>query len=144
MKTRLIVVALAAVIVLGTGVPAGAHERFFTRTYDWFTPSQGEKELELWWTQEDGGEADAMVEFEYGVTSRYVVAPYLLMKRSHGGDFEIEGWKLEQRYRFGNYARNRFLPAVYFELEKLNHQSFVLEGKFITSYLFGDNWIWFV
>lgn len=136
------IAAAAVVLLFGAGMPAQAHERFFTRTYDWFTPSQGEKELELWWTQKDGGEADAQIEFEYGVTSRYVLAPYLLMKREHGGDFAVEGWKLEQRYRFGEYGRHRFMPALYLEVKKENHASFELEGKIITTYLFGDRWIW--
>jgi hypothetical protein len=135
-------VLLALVIALGCAAPAKAHERYFTYTYDWFTPAKNEKELELWWTQEKGGVADGQIEFEYGVTNRYVIAPYLLLHREHGGDFSVEGWKLEQRYRFGNFGYNKFLPALYLEVKKENSEPYELEGKLITSYLFGRGWVW--
>jgi hypothetical protein len=119
---------------------ARAHRRNFTYTYDWFTPAKNEKELELWWTQEQGGEADVWLEFEYGVTDRWVVAPYLLTKREHGGKWEVEGWKLEQRYRFGDLKERRLLPAAYLEIER-EHDEYELELKAITSYLWSGN-IW--
>src|SRR5689334_13812668 len=107
MQHRQIAIAVFALAFTAlVAAPAGAHERFFTYTYDWFTPAKDEKEVELWWTQKNGGVADGQVEFEYGVTDRYAVAPYLLLKREHGGAFSVEGWKLEQRYRLGKYGRN--------------------------------------
>jgi opacity protein-like surface antigen len=141
MKNLLLgILALAA--LAGGAVPAQAHERYFTYTYDWFTPAKNEKEVELWWTQSEGGNADGQVEFEYGITNRWMAAPYLLLKREHGGDFEVEGWKLEQRYRFGKFGYRRLLPAVYLEVAKEREQPYELEGKFITSYLFGGGWVW--
>lgn len=125
--------------VAGSGA-AQAHRRNFTYTYDWFTPAQREKEVEFWWTQAEGGEVDALLEFEYGVTSRWAVAPYLLTNRQHGGKWEVEGWKLEQRYRFGNYKERRLLPAVYLEFEREHNES-NLELKGITSYIWNGN-IW--
>ena len=83
MKLRLLLGA-AALLFAATG-PAAAHRRNFTFTYDWFTPAKNEKEIEFYWTQSTGGNVDAWLEFEYGVTDRYVVAPYLLTKREHGG-----------------------------------------------------------
>jgi hypothetical protein len=135
------ILALGLLAVLAAA-PAEAHERYFTYTYDWFTPARGEKELELWWTQGEGGEADGEIEFEYGLTNRWVAAPYLLLKREHGGKFEVEGWKLEQRYRLGSFGYNRLLPALYFEVKKENGEPYELEGKLITSYLFGNGWVW--
>lgn len=126
----------------GLAAPARADVRYFTYTYDWFTPVKNEKEVEAYWTQSNGGKAEGEFEFEYALTDRWVIAPYLLTSREHGGEFEVEGWKLEQRYRFGKYGRNRFLPAVYLEVAKENGSPFELEGKFITSYLFGDAWLW--
>jgi hypothetical protein len=128
--------------VVATSAPALADQRHFTYTYDWFTPSQGEKELEAYWTQHNGGVLEPEIEFEYGVTPRWTVAPYLVLGREHGEDIEVKGWRLEQRYRLGNYARNRILPALYFEVSKENSEPFELEGKFITSYLFGNGYIW--
>ena len=134
-------VGLAGMLLM-SAAPAHADSRFFTYTYDWFTPAKDEKEVELTWTQTNGGKAEGLAEFEYGITSRYLVAPYLVLERQHDGDFKVNGWQLEQRYRFGNFGRNRFLPAVYLEVAKRNGEPYELEGKFITSYLFGDAWIW--
>jgi hypothetical protein len=103
-RLRRIGIAVLGVLAVASAAPARADQRYFSHTYDWFTPSQGEKEIELYWTQENGGEADSQLEFEYGITNRWMVAPYLLMKREHGGDFEVEGWKLEQRSRLGTFA----------------------------------------
>lgn len=127
----LILVALGSV----RPTPAHAHRRYFTFTYDWFTPLRKEKELELWWTQKQGGQVDGWVEFEYGLTDRWVAAPYLLTKREHGGKWEVEGWKLEQRYRFGDYQEQRLLPAAYLEVKKERDEPTELEAKLITSYI---------
>lgn len=132
--------ALTAVVALAA--PATADQRYFTYTYDWFTPTKNEKEVELYWTQRSGGNVDAELEFEYGLTNRWTIAPYLLLGRSHGEDTEVRGWKVEQRYRLGKFAYNRLLPAFYLEVAKENGSPFELEGKFITSYLFGNGWIW--
>jgi hypothetical protein len=139
-RLGLIAGVLACLVVAAT--PAAAHERYFTRVNDWFTPQKNEKELELYWTQEKGGNVEGQLEFEYGVTSRYTVAPYLLFSREHGDKYDFTGLKLEQRYRFGNYAQNRILPALYLEVEKEESEPYKLEGKLITSYLFGDRYIW--
>ena len=132
--------ALLAALCLAP--PVRADLRNFTYTYDWYTPVKGEREIEFWWTQRNAGEADVWLEFEYGVTNEYVVAPYLLLKRETTGDFVVEGWRLEQRYRLGRYARNRLLPALYLEVEKESGEAHELEGKLITSYEFGRGWLW--
>jgi hypothetical protein len=137
----LVALGLTALTLL-PAAPARADQRFFARTYDWFTPAKGEKELELWWIQENRGEADAQIEFEYGVTQRWVVAPYLLFKRETGGKFEFEGWKVEQRYRFGDFGYHRLMPAVYFEVKKEKEEPYELEGKLIGTYLWGNGWAW--
>jgi hypothetical protein len=140
MRIAIGLLTLAAVTLASS---AQAHERYFTYTYDWFTPSRGEKELETWWTQRSGGEADGQIEFEYGITDRWLAAPYLLLQRRHGGEFRLDGWKLEQRYRFGDLAYHKFLPAAYFEVKKEHGDPYELEAKLITSYLFGHrNSVW--
>ena len=131
--------AAAGLLLVGLAGPARADRRTFTYTYDWFTPGQNEKEIELYWTQSRGGNADLELEFEYGVTDRYLVAPYLLLKREHGDHWEVEGFKLEQRYRFGEYKEHRLLPAAYFEVEKKNDESWAVEAKGITTYVSGSN-----
>src|SRR5207249_725608 len=134
MRVSIALLAVAAILI---APPAGAHERYFTYTYDWFTPSRGEREVEAWWTQKKGGEAAGQIEFEYGLTDRWLAAPYLLFEREHGGEFKLDGWKLEQRYRFGDLAYHKLLPTVYFEVAKEHGEPYELEAKLITSYLFG-------
>ncbi|MBI3910374.1 MAG: hypothetical protein HY320_05505 [Armatimonadetes bacterium] len=123
---------VAALMVMG---PAHAHRRYFTFTYDWFTPARNEKEMEVWWTQERAGKVDGWLEFEYGLTDRWVIAPYLLTEREHGGTWDVNGWKLEQRYRLGSFKERRLLPALYLEVKKENSEPYELEGKIITSFV---------
>jgi hypothetical protein len=113
---------------------ASAHERYFTFTYDWFTPARFERELELHWIHSEGGAARGQIELEYGVTDRYVVSPYVLFEKE-GNTLRSKGWKVEQRYRFGEFALKKLLPAAYIEVEKENDEPYKLEGKLIGSYL---------
>lgn len=138
MRPILALGVLAALLL--SPAPASAHRRNFALTYDWFTPLKNEKEVEFRWTQERAGDADASAEFEYGVTGRYVFAPYLLLSRGHGDAWEVEGWKLEQRYRFGDFHEKRLLPAAYLEVER-EGGDWSMEGKFITSCVWGPH-IW--
>lgn len=110
-----------------------AHLRYFTFTYDWFTPVKGEREIELWWTQREGGAITSLIEFEYGITDKYVIAPYLILEREEG-EMEMIGWKVEQRYAFGEFEFNRILPALYFEVER-EEDEYKLEAKAIGSFV---------
>lgn len=121
-------------------VSAQADERFFAYTYGWFTPAQFERELEFTYDQFRHGDGFGQIEFEYGVTDRWLVAPYLLFSHENGKT-ELAGWKLEQRYRFGNFAYGKLLPAVYFEVQRENGEPTELEGKLIGSYMPNRDWI---
>ncbi len=112
-----------------------AHKRNFTYTYDWFTADLFEREIELWWTQREGGHAEGLIEFEYGVTDRWTVSPYLIFERESGGEMELKGAKLEQRHRFGDFAVNQVLPAAYFEVKKEDSEEWEIELKAIASYV---------
>lgn len=132
---------LAGLAFLGAlGSLATAHEHYFTYTYDWYTPFRFEKELELRYTHFEGGAGVAELEFEYGVTDRYVVAPYIVFEHEEGKT-KFEGWKLEQRLRFGEFAYGRVLPAIYLEVEKENHEAYELEGKLIGTCVPNRNWV---
>ncbi|HVT12572.1 MAG TPA: hypothetical protein VHE55_09910 [Fimbriimonadaceae bacterium] len=119
---------------------AMSDQRYFIQTYDWNTPAQFEREIELTYDQFQGGAGFGQIEFEYGLTDRWMVAPYLLLERE-GGKTKVAGFQLEQRYRFGDFHYGRVLPAVYFEVHKENHESYELEGKLIGSYLPNEKWI---
>ncbi|MDQ2986333.1 MAG: hypothetical protein M3R13_06375, partial [Armatimonadota bacterium] len=120
---------------------ASAHRRHFAYTYDWFTPHQGEKEFEVYWTDTEGHPAQIQLELEYGITDRWMVAPYLVFDNSEG-DFDYAGWKVETKYRLGEQAFNRILPALYLELKKGEGEDEVIEGKFITTYLWQNGTVW--
>ena len=133
--------ASALVVGLGLATVCSAHDHYFAYTYDWFTPLQYERELEIQWTQFAGGDFRAQIEYEYGVTDRYVVSPYLLFE--HGdGKTKFNGWKVEQRYRFGDRGFRKVLPAIYLEVEKENDEKdYELEGKLIGTYLPSRDWV---
>ena len=44
------------------------------------------------------------------------------------------GYKIEQRYRFGDFALHRVLPAVYFEYKNERDTHAEIEGKLIVEY----------
>lgn len=130
--------ALLLVALLGlatTGVaPAQAHKRDFVYTYQWWTPAPGEKEIEPWMTYQPGpGKWEGQLEFEWPVTERWVVAPYLLFEQEAGSGFRTTGWKVEQRYRLGEFAEGKLLPALYAEVKKKDGEPHELEGKLLLS-----------
>lgn len=115
-------------------------QRYFIQTYDWNTPSRFEREIEFTYDHFRDGTGFGQLELEYGVTDRWMVAPYILFEHD-GGKAKIAGFQLEQRYRFGDFHYGRVLPAIYFEVHKDNHESFELEGKLIGSYQPNADWI---
>lgn len=129
---------LLALAAAATAV--SAHERYFVYTYDWYTPYRFEREVELNWTQFERGDSTIQMEYEYGANDRWAVAPYLLFEREDGKT-RFEGFKLEQRYRFGEFGYRKLLPAIYLEVEKENDHPYELEGKLIGSYLPNSKWI---
>ncbi|MBI3920897.1 MAG: transporter [Armatimonadetes bacterium] len=119
--------------------PSHAHKRDFVWTYEWFTPTKGEKEIELWATHQFGADQlTTQAEFEYGVTDRWSIAPYVIFEKERGESLETKGWKLEQRYRFGNFKERHLLPAGYLELKKEEGAPYELETKAIFSHLDGN------
>lgn len=131
--------AIFAGLTLGAAT-ARADERFLAYTYGWFTPAHFERELELTYDHFGHGRAFGQIEFEYGATDRWVVAPYLLFSHENGKT-ELAGWKLEQRYRFGKFAYGKLLPAIYFEVQRENGEPTELEGKLILSTMPNRDWI---
>jgi len=117
------------------GTPdAKAHRRHFPFTYDWFQPSKGEKEIEL--KTRYRGRNNSLrqeVEFEYGISDRLVIAPYLEFEKDAGGDLKYSAWKLETRYQLGEYKDKAILPGLYFEVKDEKDGPFELEGKLILS-----------
>ncbi len=127
--------------MLSSASQSFAHERDLVWGYEWWVPYKGERELEFWFTDFGGGKSDLWFEFEYGVDGHYMFAPYLLMERD-GNDFRVVGWKFEQRYSFGEFAFDRVLPGVYFEVKKEGGEEYELEAKAITTIAFSSGYNW--
>jgi hypothetical protein len=127
-------------LLCAAATAASAHERYFVFTYDWFTPARYERELEFAYDHFRDGGAFGQLELEYGLTDRWVVAPYILFSHDHGKS-KFAGWKLEQRYRFGESGFNKLMPAVYLEVQKENGEPYELEAKLIGSFMPNANWI---
>jgi hypothetical protein len=135
-------------LLLGAGVlglslcgarEAQAHRRDFPFTYDWRQPSKGEFEIESH-SRYDGGDNsfNQQLEFEYGITNRLAVAPYVVFEREAGGNLKYHEWKFESRYQLGKYKTGRILPGLYLEYaqergEDGERGAKELEGKLILS-----------
>jgi hypothetical protein len=125
---------LAATSAFIATKPAQAHRRDFPFTYDWQQPSQGEREIE---THSNYSRADhtfeQQVEFEYGLTNRFMLAPYINYTHEPGGHLRYSGFQLESRYQFGKYRTNKILAGAYLEFEKPRDESWEVEPKLILS-----------
>ena len=130
---------LGALIALGVASSMAtpqvqAHRRDFPATYDWHQPGKGDKEIEL--HSRYRGRNDSFrqqVEFEYGITDRWMVAPYLVFQKGAGGGLDYSGYKLQTRYQLGDYKANTWLPGLYAEYIGNKDATDAAEGKLILS-----------
>lgn len=121
-------------LMVSLGGPTQAHQRDFPITYDWLQPSRGEREIELHTTYADAGRSfEHQLEFEYGITDRFMVAPYLVYTHGSGEALHLAGFKLETRYQLGKFTPNKIVTGLYLEYEKPHDETSELEGKIILS-----------
>ena len=137
LKAKQTVPILIALVVLSGGLSnedAQAHRRDFPFTYDWMQPSQGEKEIEPQTLYRRGDHAfEQQIEFEYGFTDRFMIAPYVVLEKGSGGSLKYAAWKLESRYQLGQYKEGKILTGLYMEAEKPKGEKLEVEGKLIFS-----------
>ncbi|MDQ3813799.1 MAG: hypothetical protein M3347_07590 [Armatimonadota bacterium] len=131
---------VAGVVALGVaggflgGPEAQAHRRDFPFTYDWFQPAKGEKEIELHSRYRGRNNSfQQQIEFEYGITDRLMIAPYLVFEKELGGNLKYTEWKLESRYQLGEFQTGKVLPGVYLEYVGTKDGPDEVEGKLILS-----------
>jgi hypothetical protein len=133
------VAALAALAGISAGFvgteQAEAHRRDFPYTYDWMQPSKGEKELEL--KSRYRGRNNSFrqeIEFEYGITDRFMIAPYLEFQKQAGdSNLRYTAAKLETRYQMGEYKVGKVLPGLYLEYIATKDGADEVEAKLILS-----------
>ncbi len=126
---------LLTITIVALGSSARAHERDGVWTYEWYVPYALEREVEFWWTDFGEGRSNIQIEYEFGVDGHYAIAPYLLIERD-GEHFRTVGWKLEQRYSFGEFGTERLLPSLNLELKKEGDEPYEVEAKAIGTYVF--------
>ena len=128
---------LAGWTMLGLAVlvgPARADKRDFVYSYQWWTPTVGEHELEAWLTYEERGNTiKPQLEYETGITDRWAASVYAAFEDDDSSSFHWDAFKLENRYRFGEFKRDRLLHAAYAELEFENGGDMKLEAKWLMS-----------
>ena len=135
LEMRLAIGLAGAAATLAIDAPkAQSHRRDFPFTYDWYQPVKGEKELELK-SRYRGRDASfqQQIEFEYGVSDRLVIAPYVVFERGRGENLRYAEVKLESRYQLGKFKTNRILPSLYLEYARPRSGAGELEGKLILS-----------
>jgi hypothetical protein len=134
-----VALGLVCAATLLTARPAQAHKRDFAFTYDWWTPAKGEKEIESYSTYLPEDDAfEQQVEFETGITDNWSLGLYGVFDKAKGENLEYVGYKVESRYRFGDYEERKVLPAAYLEYAKEKGEDAEVEAKGIFSYFVGD------
>lgn len=132
---RNIATIAAALLLVASATPALADDRPFVWTYWTDTPSQGERELEYRLKAKDASKfaLSHQISLDVGLTDRWSLEPYLLL--AQGTTTDVEGLKIESRYRFMD--ETDFLPAAvaYLEIERTTETE--LEGKLIVGKTLG-------
>lgn len=128
-------VAIATFSILGaTSAVLRADQRDFPFTYEWRQAAKGEAEFEV--KNRYRGRDNTFqqqFELEYGVTDRLQIAPYLVFQHNPGGSYKYDGFKLETRYKIGDFKRNAILPGLYLEYARERGGEEEIEGKLILT-----------
>src|ERR1051326_4165785 len=78
------------------GSPAKADVRDFPFTYEWYQNYKGERELAYHLEYlRNGDDFKHEIEFEYGLTRRFSIAPYIVFKHGDGRSLHYDAVKLE-------------------------------------------------
>jgi hypothetical protein len=133
--------------------PAGADQRHFTYTYEVFTASKGEVELENWVTWQfhhgrggapDTNQFDFRHEFEFGITDRFQASLYFAdwhVNDHPGGEDRVhfDDAALELIYRLSDPVNDFVGSAVYGEVRG-GPDFLELESKILLQKNFGK-WV---
>lgn len=112
---------------------AFAHKRNFVWQYGAATAFRGEREYEPWLTwQPEADEGEHLAEFEFGVTERWTLSPYLIFSKEQRRGWRLHGWKLANRIAFNRFRNDRWLTGTYLELVR-DGGEWEFEGKLLLS-----------
>ncbi len=126
--------AIVIAALASTVSPASSDNRDFPFTYSYQQEARGEHEIA--YHIEATPRLNHLVhelEFEYGITSRFSIAPYLKFQQGDGRSMHFDAGKVEMRGRLGNFGYNRLLVGLYLELEQPVREPLEIEGRAIFS-----------
>lgn len=132
---------LAALTLAPSG--ARADRRAFTHTYEYMTMPRGDLELELYNTQTEDFDLDTsdfelQLEVEYGITERWDVSLYQVIRQGTDDPLHYAKTKVRTRYRFAERGEWPVDVLAYFEVAKPFGEAEVeLEPKLILARDFG-------
>ncbi len=132
---------IAALLLLAVPSLALADRRYYGETYNATTAQPGGLDVELWSTLHQAPRAGGVqlwrhqLELETGITSRWDVALYNVIRREQGDTTRYEALKVESRYRLSDPGEWFVDPVLYLELRKewVFDKPFALEGKLIVA-----------
>jgi len=114
--------------------PASAHRHDFPFTYDWKQPAHGEKEVEAHTTYRKSDTSfEEELEFEYGATKRFSIAPYVVFGHGPSESLHYTGFQLEARYQLRKYETSKILSGLYAEYAKPKDDHAALESRIVLS-----------
>ncbi len=141
------IVTLTAAALLAAPAASRADRRYYGETYDATTAAPGSLDVELWATHASApranagapGQWDYQLELETGITQRWDVAAYGVVRQIAGADPELAAVKLESRYALAAPGTWFVDPVLYVELQKtiVEDRPFSVEEKLILARDFG-------
>jgi len=131
-----LLIALGSAMLCALCLPssAHAHKRNFVWSYEWFTPYLGERETEIWLNADGEGPWKPWLEYEFAPGDHQAMGLYLTFEGA-----TLNGWKLENRRQFSEFALNKWLHAAYLELKKETGGAHEVEAKWLLSRYVGDD-----
>lgn len=113
--------ALAGIAVfLAAAVSGSAHAGNGANfvVYDHYTGEKGETEIKLYNDLDRTGDGHRyiaqLLELEHALTDQWIVAAYLESHKERGDDWDLDGFRLETRYRLFDFG-TPFNPVLYIE-----------------------------
>lgn len=133
-----------AALIAAAALPAlaAADQRSYTFTYQPITAQKGALDLELYSTYSDPPAGSAsprlwrhQIELEYGLTDRWDVSLYNVLRRPHGGELEYEAVKVRTRYRLAEPGAWPVDVVLYAEAQQavVDEKATKLEEKVILG-----------
>ncbi len=132
---NLLIRAIATIALLVTTLSSARADRHdFPFTYDWNQTAAGEHEIEAHSTYlKSDTSFEEELEYEYGVSERFSIAPYVVFERGPGESLHYSGFQVETRYKLVPFKTNRVLSGLYEEYAKHKDGDSSLESRIVLS-----------